>query len=85
MMKMNKITEWIPPDDEDIIDEYPDHEKMTVAEFVDAVKYGFLVPYDGVGFAVYKDGKESENPINFLDLTELKRDPNVDYVAWYNR
>jgi hypothetical protein len=58
--------------------------KMTRKEFIDYIKSGGLIDYDGFGMYVDKDGNETNIracPSDYYRL-KLKKYP---YINWYNK
>ncbi len=59
--------------------EIPDYgDLMTMEQFINSVKSGFLTNYDGIGF--YSDGEFIYEAVDFQDKIK-----SFSHVVWMNR
>lgn len=57
---------------------------MTMEEFIETVKCGFFIDYDGYG--CYSDGKEiSQGSVCPSDVAKGTVDMKWSHVVWFNR
>jgi len=65
--------------------EFPDYgDLMTKEEFIENVKYGYFIDYDG--FGKYSNGTQMSNiKVYPSDIKENGFDKRFSHVVWFNR
>lgn len=83
--QLNKLQLKLRMEMEPSFSELPDYgDVMSLANFIECVKDGEFIDYDGFGYYV-RDGKESNIIIHPSDVKNGNIRKDFDTIIWYNR